>query len=307
MAKLTTSRYVRLCILGVCGIVSVSLALRAAGAHHASIVLSHYFNGRAGTCDLKHSFEGEEISRTQTATVQELSAVSRVVESDGLYQKWSTPLGDYWMPKASGNALIYDLSEQKRSIYGNRIRKGDVVLDCGANVGVFARKALGAGAAKVIAIEPAPENLECLRRNFSPEIASGRVVIYSKGVWNQEEVLKFAVDPNDSAKDSFVRAINSPNFISVPVTTIDKMVVELDLPRVDFIKMDIEGSEQKAIAGAEQTIKRFHPRMALCIYHLQEDPVMVPKLVRAMVPTYGFEQTCLCALDRVQPEVAFFY
>jgi FkbM family methyltransferase len=47
------------------------------------------------------------------------------------------------------------------------VRAGDVVLDCGAGIGLFARQALKRGARTVIAIEPVPENLECLRRNLS--------------------------------------------------------------------------------------------------------------------------------------------
>jgi hypothetical protein len=91
------------------------------------------------------------------------------------------------------------------------------------------------------------------------------------------------------------------------VTTIDNMVQELGLARVDFIKMDIEGAEQKAIAGARKTIARFRPGMALCIYHLKDDPRAIPALVKQINPAYRVKQTCLCAADRVQPEVAFFY
>src|SRR6202008_4958913 len=121
---------------------------------------------------------------------------------------WNTSFGEFWVP-AAGDALFYDLGEQKRNIYGTGIRRGDVVLDAGANVGVFTRKALWAGAAKVIAIEPGPENLECLRRTFAAEIADGRVVIYPKGVWDKDDVLKLSVDPASSAKDSFVRPIEN--------------------------------------------------------------------------------------------------
>ena len=70
------------------------------------------------------------------------------------------------------------------------VRPGDVVLDCGANVGVYTRHALEAGARLVVAIDPAPENIECLRRNFSEEIKAGRVVVYPKGVWDKDEVLQ---------------------------------------------------------------------------------------------------------------------
>jgi FkbM family methyltransferase len=243
----------------------------------------------------------------QFQNVNEIRSSSKIVRKDGLYSLWSTPNGEFWMPTASGDALVYDLGEQKRNIYGTRIRPGDIVLDAGANVGVFTRMALWAGAAKVIAIEPAPENLECLRRNFAAEIADGRVLLYPKGIWDKDDVLKLRVDPADSAEDTFVREIKNAQYVEAPLTTVDKLVAELRLPKVDFIKMDIEGAEQKAVAGAKNTIARFRPRMALCIYHVKGDEAMVPKLVREAVSDYTVTKTCLCAQDRIQPEVAFFY
>lgn len=293
------------------GLFVVSLPLAAAihiaRVHHFSLVLSHYFGGRSGNCSLSESFDAEALSRLQSSNVSELRASMRVTQKDDRFSLWSTPTGDYWMPSASGEDLIYDLAEQKRNIYGTELRRGDIVLDAGANVGVFTRKALWAGAAKVIAIEPGPENLECLRRNFAAEIADGRVVLYPKGIWDKDDVLKLSVDPNSSAKDSFVRQSGSNQFAEVPLTTVDKLVAELNLPRVDFIKMDIEGAEQKAIVGARKTIATFRPRMALCIYHVQGDEVMVPKLVLEASPGYQVHKTCLCAENRIQPEVAFFY
>jgi FkbM family methyltransferase len=293
------------------GFIFVALPLAAllnlARSHHASLVLSHYFGGRAEDCTLAESFQGEALSRLQFQNVNEIRSSSKVVRKDDHYSLWETPAGEYWMPIASGDALIYDLGEQKRNIYGTRIRPGDIVLDAGASVGVFTRKALWAGAAKVIAIEPAPENLECLRRTFAAEIADGRVLLYPKGVWDKDDVLKLSVDPANSAKDTFVRQIENAHYVEVPLTTIDKLVTELRLPKVDFIKMDIEGAEQKAIVGAKETIARFRPRMALCIYHVKGDDVMIPKLVREAASGYNVTKTCLCAQDRIQPEVAFFY
>src|SRR5262249_44269722 len=105
----------------------------------------------------------------------------------------------------------------------------------------------------------------------------------------------------------FVRPVENANYIEVPLTTVDKLARELNLPRVDFIKMDIEGAEQKAIAGAHETIAKYRPRMALCIYHMADDPVKIPRMVKETVPEYRTKATCLCAPDRIQPEVAFFY
>jgi FkbM family methyltransferase len=293
----------------VCGCILIILAsgtVHFFRAHHTPLVLSHYFGGRVGNCSLQESFEGEALSRLQTQNVSDLDVAIHKVRTQGRFSLWSTPMGNYWVP-SSGAALVYDLGEQRRNIYGTHIHPGDIVLDAGANVGVFTRKALLFGASKVIAIEPGPENIEALRLTFAPEIADGRVVIYPKGIWDKDDVLKLSVDPIDSARDSFVRPIDNAQFISVPLTTVDKLVEELHLPRVDFIKMDIEGAEQKAVIGARNTIAKFRPRMALCIYHVKGDETMVPKLVHDAAPDYKVRQTCFCAKDRIQPEVALFY
>ncbi len=281
--------------------------LNVARSHHAWLVMSHYLSGRAGNCTLTESFDGEALSRLQLENVTAIRDASRVIRKDERYSLWSTPFGEFWMPTASGDDLLYDLGEQRRNIYGNRLRAGDIVLDAGANVGVFTRKALWSGAAKVIAIEPAPENLECLRRNFATEIADGRVVLYPKGVWDKDDILKLRIDPTASAKDTFVRTIENAQTIDAPLTTIDKLVAELRLPRVDFIKMDIEGAERKAIVGGKNTIAKFRPRMALCIYHVKGDEIMVPQLVHDVLPDYKVSKTCLCGQDKIVPEVAFFY
>lgn len=132
-------------------------------------------------------------------------------------------------------------------------------------------------------------------------------MVYPKGVWDQDDVLRLRVDPSDSSRDTFVREIDNAQFVEAPLTTIDELVEGLRLPRVDFIKMDIEGAERRAVVGAKHTIAKYRPRMALCIYHVAGDEVMVPKLVLDAVADYKVTQTCLCVPDRIQPEVAFFY
>ena len=75
-------------------------------------------------------------------------------------------------------------------IYGTGARgvqPGDVVLDCGANIGIFSKTALASGARLVVAVEPAPDTLECLRRNLGREIAERRVIVYPKGVWDHDD------------------------------------------------------------------------------------------------------------------------
>lgn len=201
-----------------------------------------------------------ELTRVKDQILARSTLVEKEPEGLELYR---TPYGEFWAPSGSRYTLPFNLAEEETHIYGTGeryVKPGDVVLDCGANVGAFTRFALAAGAATVVAIEPAPDNIECLRRNFAREIEARRVIVYAKGVWDKEDFLDLLVDPEDQAADSFVIHRKGAKAVArVPLTTIDKLVAELGLARVDFIKMDIEGAEVKALAGGRATLARFHP------------------------------------------------
>lgn len=186
---------------------------------------------------------------------------------------WMTPDGPYWLPKGADARFAATLvAEQGRDIYTygeHGVKPGDVVLDCGANVGIFCRKALSKGAKLVVAIEPSPENVECLRRNLEREIAEGRVILDQRGVWNQDDKLFLEVRMIRNPGGDTIRDQPPPGSSGawVSLTTVDKIVSERGLSRVDFIKMDIEGAEQKALLGARETMRRFKPRIAIGTEH----------------------------------------
>ena len=269
--------------------------------------------GRSPDCPLANALKADENLQLEKRYNDEIIKASKLIETDPAgYQLWDTPAGRFWIPTGSRWVLPFNLAEQRRRIYGNdrqSARAGDVVLDCGANVGVTVRVWLAAGAKKVVAIEPAPENIEVLHRNFKDEIAAGRVIVYPKGVWNKEEFLPMQIDPNNSAADSFILHREGGKEISgIPLTTIDKLVAQLQLARVDFIKMDIEAAEPKAIIGGRETIAKFHPRMALCTYHAPEHPKLVRELVLAAWPGYTVEcGPCAEADHGVRPDVMYFH
>lgn len=222
---------------------------------------------------------------------------------------WNTPQGRIWTVHGD-HILPFLLAEQQFDIYepsGHVVRRGDIVLDCGANIGVFTRKALMRGAGLVVAIEPAPRTLEALRNNFAAEIQSGRVVVYPKGVWDQNEELELMISERNQAENRIVAGDAQNAKVRVPLTTIDKIVIELSLPRVDFIKMDIEGAEKRAITGAKETIRKFRPRMSLSSEHLPDDSTAIPALVKSIEPRYSY-RTCDCQLieKRVRSQVLAF-
>lgn len=268
--------------------------------------------GQANGCPVPHALSIPRHKRELTETKDRILAASRLIETDEQgYEHYETPHGRFWTPAGSRYILPFNLAEQAVSIYGtgeNGVQKGDYVLDCGANVGTFARFALDAGAAKVVAIEPSPENLECLRRNFAPEIADGRLVVYPKGVWHEDAFLDLIVDPANRAADSFVIQREGTQLIArVPLTTIDKMLKKLNLERVDYIKMDIEGAEVNALRGARETLRRFRPRMSISAYHVPTDPVEIPRAVREAWPDVKIEcGPCAYADGVVRPDVLYF-
>lgn len=231
---------------------------------------------------------------------------------------WETPQGRYWLPEGADDEFMTTLvTEQALDIYTYGkygVRQGDVVLDCGANVGIFTRQALNKGAKLVVAIEPSPENLECLRRNFASEIAAGHVEIVGKGVWDREQTLFLEIlRRTNPGMDAIT--LHSPGHrpgVWVPLTTIDKLVDELKLPRVDFIKMDIEGAEARAVAGASATMAKYKPRMAIATEHTDDkvrNSASVVQTAKRAQPAYvincGF-----CITDRNNrpyPDEVYFH
>lgn len=195
-------------------------------------------------------------------TVRKLLARFGVLRSDGEFDLSETPSGQFWIPRRDLDELAEMVAEENRELYGSGsrgIRPGDVVLDCGANVGVCTRYALNHGAKLVVAIEPAPEALECLRRNFDQAVSAGRVIIYPKGVWNKDDVLEITTSDRLASSASSVAINRGASGPKIQLTTIDKLVDELRLDRVDFIKLDIEGTESQALEGTLRLVQRLWP------------------------------------------------
>jgi len=267
--------------------------------------------GRCQGCSFHDALASHALLVDMAKAGEEIGAASKVIETDAKgFDLVDTPMGRYWTVH-NDKFLKFTLGEEKLEIYDGAevsVKPGDVVLDCGANVGVFTRTALNRGAGLVVAIEPAPATVECLRRNFQKEIGDGRVIVVPKGVWDHPDVLELAEGgEGNTTGDSFVLGRNQKNKIKLPLTTIDILAAELKLPRVDFVKMDIEGAEKQALRGGTETIRKFHPRMAIASEHLADDVTAIPQVVRAISADYSMQSSsCKDAFLTINPEVLLF-
>jgi FkbM family methyltransferase len=194
--------------------------------------------------------------------------------------RFVTPFGEVCSSPKARKLLGLLALDMIRGVYEKgdvRICEGDVVFDLGSHLGTFTRYALSRGAGKVIAFEPEPSHLAFLKQTFSAEIESGRVHIVECAAWRETATLRFSCN-------SVLSRIVPEGGIEVAATTVDAIAEKLQLRRVDFIKADIEGAERHALEGARSTIQQFRPRLAICIYHLPDDPVIIANLIKSFAP-----------------------
>jgi len=154
---------------------------------------------------------------------------------------------------------IEDLME-----YGDQfISRGDVAFDGGANQGIYTTAfANYVGATgKVISIEPMKYAVDLIQKNCELN-GLDNVEIANAGL--SDEIGTARLDLSEGVGSaSITNDYGGEDVIEIETTTIDTLVEQFSLDRVDFIKLDIEGAELKALYGAKNTIEKFNPRFCL--------------------------------------------
>ncbi len=126
---------------------------------------------------------------------------------------------------------------------------------------------------KIYAWEPDKENCRLLQK----AVASERVEIIQKGLWNKKDILCFTDDAAGFSR------ISDSGEASIETDTIDNICWD---EKISMIKMDIEGSEMNALSGAKKVILRDKPILAICIYHSWRDMHQIPMWIKEIVPEY---------------------
>lgn len=127
------------------------------------------------------------------------------------------------------------------------IRAGDVVVNCGANIGL-ASIALANRGAKVIAVEPDPTTLRVLRRNVE-RMAS--IEIAPVGLWKADGELTFYQAPK-TADTSAINRDGPP--VTIMAHKLDTLMQRRGIKRLRLLIGDAEGAEPEVIEGAAETL-----------------------------------------------------
>jgi FkbM family methyltransferase len=154
-------------------------------------------------------------------------------------------------------------------------KKGDVIMDCGAHIGnctmLFSRLVGENGL--VIALEPFEESFKTLKCRIN-RLNRKNIIAINKGVWNVTGCFLLKIFSNTlscQVATNLHPTNNSNNSTYIDCVTIDDLLDELKLNRLDMIKMDIEGAEIEALQGSEKTLSNYCPHVAIASYHNRDD------------------------------------
>lgn len=169
-----------------------------------------------------------------------------------------------------------------------KAQTGDVVIDCGGcwgDTALYFAHEVGVDG-KVYSFEFVPSNIEIFNKNLSLNPAlKNRIELNKQPVWSEASLPIFILDNGPASRVSFDEIAGGTQLMT---TTIDQLVSEQQIDRVDFIKMDIEGAELNALKGAEAVIRKFKPTLAIALYHRVEDFYQIPGWINNLGLGYHF-------------------
>lgn len=185
------------------------------------------------------------------------------------------------------NVVWTFMSEQYRYKHENveiGVEPGDVAIDAGGCWGDTALYMASKNARHVYSFEFANDNLIIFNDNLdkNPVLAQA-ISIVQKAVWDEDDA-ELNFEANGPATQVFEDDDLNSTVHTVSIDTFTDNNVE----RVDFIKMDIEGAELRALKGAKNTIIRFGPRLAITVYHKPEDLWTIPHYIKSLQGNYVF-------------------
>ena len=185
--------------------------------------------------------------------------------------------------KLSGKiSYILSVTTPKSQAYERIIKptQEDIYLDLGAYDGDTIREVLAyAPLKKIIAVEPDPKNFRKLLA-FT-QTRQEEILPLNVGIYQEDTQLAFAAR---AGRHSSLSRDGSGKLTAM--RSVDSI---LEGGPVTLIKMDVEGEEGPALAGAKNTIARYRPRLIVSAYHRSEDTFILPLQIARLCPEYRID------------------
>lgn len=168
-------------------------------------------------------------------------------------------------------------------------KKIRTVLDCGAYTGDSAKLFAGSlHPEEILAAEPDPKTYQKLCRYAETETACSVLPIHAAiGSRDGEtEFVSAGSRASGAGENMGGRAKRRIKTQTIPCRTIDTLTAEKNT--VDLIKLDVEGAEADALAGASNTLRTQHPALAVSLYHRTKDLFALPLMLHSLYPDAKF-------------------
>lgn len=154
------------------------------------------------------------------------------------------------------------------SLFQCLVNDGDIVLDVGANIGCTAIL-FGDLAQEVHAFEPSPTTFEFLQKNIQRS-GHKNIVAHKFGLGAEPGEFTLTFSPANRS-GGFVADQTKPSaghvYETIAIRQMDEVVNALNLPNVDFIKIDVEGFEGSVLRGGQQTLSAYRPVAVMELNH----------------------------------------
>jgi len=216
-------------------------------------------------------------------SVRQLQSVTRKLKFYDLSE-----LG-YDIKLYGARALLDKLIIHNQYFYKDcKIEKNDFVIDAGGCWGdtslIFSSKIGKKG--KVFTFEFFDDNLNILKENFSynKELADN-IVLTEQPLYNKSNEILYL---DHACADITTLTENKNKSKQYKSICIDDFVENNNIEKINFIKMDIEGYELRALQGATRTLKKHKPKLSIAAYHKYDDYYEIPKFLKNLNIGYKF-------------------
>lgn len=188
---------------------------------------------------------------------------------------------NYWLSRIFGivyNPMLYS----KSPYFGNELipnlTSDDIIVSGGTYNGKHIDRALTMNCnISAYLFEPNQKYYHLLKKHFEQ---NNRIKVFNNALYDSSSIAAF-----DSSDELGAKIVSSTLMHNCNVDTLS--FDSLNLGKVTLIELDIEGSEVKALYGMRQTIKKYNPKLAICVYHKLTDYLEIPKLILEINPNYS--------------------